>query len=73
MARQLRVFGAGVDRPDERHLPNAQKQGPAVCLRIVSEDLRARPVHVLRLTQAEALSLLADLARAVNILHGNQT
>jgi hypothetical protein len=68
MSRQLHVVGAGVDRPDERHIRAEDRVGPSIAVRIASEDLKARPVHSVRLTEDEAIRLIAQLAEAVSIL-----
>jgi hypothetical protein len=64
VSRDLRVTGVTVDRPDERATAPANRVGPSVAFTIISEDLKRRPVHVVRIGRREALRLLADLARA---------
>ena len=72
MARQLSITGAGVERPDERHIPPADRVGPAVAVWVLSEDLRSRPVHSLRLTEDEALDLAQKLLDAVMMLRRSE-
>lgn len=68
MARRLRILSAGVDRPDERSTRPEDKVGPSVAVSVLSEDLRAQPVHTVRISEDEALRLIEQLATAVNIM-----
>lgn len=55
MARELRYLSAGFhDFDDER-----------LALTVVSEDLKAKPVHRVLLTEEQALSVIADLSKAL--------
>jgi hypothetical protein len=68
MARHLRILSAGIERPDERFIRAEDKVGPSVAVHVASEDLKARPVHVLRIDEDEALRLAEQLLHAVLIL-----
>lgn len=68
MSRQLRITRAGIDRPDERHVAEADRVGPSIYVGILSADLKAQPVHTVRLTEDEAIRLLGQLAEAVTNL-----
>jgi len=65
MARQLIVVGAGVHRPDERWIPEVDKVGPSVSVRIISDDLKHKPMHEIRISDEQALRLAGQLVQAV--------
>lgn len=72
MSRRLTVLGVYLDRPDERRVPEGQRTGPRIVMRIVSDDLKARPVHdATPLTDLEALKLAEQLIAAVRNRGGN--
>lgn len=71
MARVLRLIGAGVERPDERHVPVGQRRGARITVRVVSEDLKHKPVHTIDMTEHEAVRLAAQLLQATIHLRGS--
>lgn len=63
--RRFRILNAGVDRPDERYVPEADRIGTAVVVRVQSRHLKSEPVDEVRLTDWEALLLAEALLTAV--------
>lgn len=71
MARELRILNAHVERPDERHVREADRVGPSVAVAVQSADLKGQPVHMVRITEADALRLAEALLRSVRNLKGD--
>lgn len=65
MARQLRIHGASIKHPDERGVSVDQRTGPFLYVGVISDDLKGKPLHQVRLTEDEAIDLIADLSRAL--------
>lgn len=63
--RRLRVLSASVDRPDERHIPVADRQGAGIAVYVANEHLKGQPVDAVRLTEDEAVRLAHQLLGAV--------
>ena len=65
MARELAILGASVSRPDERNVPIKDQVGPRVTVAVQSRDLKGKPIHMVHLTDAEALQLAHGLLSAM--------
>jgi len=65
MARSLSFMSAGRTSPDERHLTPADRKGPQLVLRVISEDLKGQPVHEIPLTRKQALQAIRELSTAL--------
>lgn len=72
MSRQLKVVGVTVERPDERSTPETDRVGPGIAVNISHEHLKHRPVDTVRITEDDAIRLLEQLARALNIMRKEQ-
>lgn len=70
MARDLRIIGAHIHRPDRRLVRCEDLVGESVVLAVVSEDLKAKPVHQIPLTDAQALRLAEQLLASVRRRNG---
>lgn len=64
--RTLRLLGAGRTNRDERQLPPAQRRGDSIVVRVISEDLKAQPVHEIELSPERAIELAQQLLAAVH-------
>lgn len=67
MARQLRIVSASIEHPDERGVPEDRRTGSFLYVGVISDDLKTQPLHQVRLTEDEAIDLIADLSRALAI------
>ena len=60
VSRELKILAASVQRPDKRHGAD-----PYITVGVISQDLKQRPVHMVPLTEDQALDLAFSLLQAI--------